>query len=327
MTREKTNEEATHAELDTLRRRAALMDATTRVLQETLSCESVREIAEVCLGAAERLTGSQFGFIGRINAVGTFDTDAISNPGWAACEMTREEAEKAICNMPIRGLDRNTMRDGTTRVVNDPASHPDSKGTPEGHVDITCFLGVPLKRADRVVGMIGLANKDGGYTDGDRDDIEELAVVLAEAFHRKEIDAIVAAQAKDLLEVSTPILQVRDGVVVAPIIGTLDSERATRFTEQLLETIVSTRSETAIIDITGVPAVDMQTARSLLETIEAARMLGAFVVLTGISPAIAQTLVQLGADLGDVATQATLSAGLDLALSRKGLEVRRRGEP
>jgi rsbT co-antagonist protein RsbR len=125
-------------------------------------------------------------------------------------------------------------------------------------------------------------------------------------------EAVVRAQ--EILDVSTPVVQVWDGVVAAPLIGALDSERTQRFMERLLEAIVESGSTFALVDITGVPTIDTQTAQHLVETITAVRLLGAQVVLTGVRPATAQALVHLGIDLSGVVTRASLVAGLRYAL-------------
>lgn len=124
---------------------------------------------------------------------------------------------------------------------------------------------------------------------------------------------LVTRQAREILDLSTPVLQIREGVVAAPLIGSLDSLRAEQFTERLLQVIVDTRSTVAIVDITGVPAIDTQCARYLLEATAAVRLLGAQVVMTGIRPAIAQTLVHLGVDLSTIVTRSSLLAGLQVA--------------
>jgi PAS domain S-box-containing protein len=138
---------------------------------------------------------------------------------------------------------------------------------------------------------------------------------------RKQAEEMVARQAQEILEVATPVVQVWDGVVVAPLIGTLDSRRTEQFMERLLQRIVETNSPVALVDITGVPTIDTQTAQHLIETITAVRMLGAQVVLTGVRPALAQTLVHLGIDLSHILTRSSLSAGLRVALDLLGLQV------
>jgi len=126
----------------------------------------------------------------------------------------------------------------------------------------------------------------------------------------------IAAQSNDLLESGTPVLQIWENILVAPLIGTLDSNRTQLFMEKLLHEIVNTGSEFALIDITGVPMVDTMTSQHLIETIAAVKMLGAMVVLTGVRPEIAQALVHLGIDMSDITTRSSLAAGLKFALNR-----------
>jgi len=142
----------------------------------------------VCLIMAQELTSSAFGLIGEVNPDGLFDTIAISNPGWDACKMPDSEATQLIQGMEIRGIDRSTIRDETSRIVNDPSSHPESVGIPKGHPPITSFLGVPLKHAGKTMGMIGLANKESGYDLADQQAIEELSVAFVEAFMRRRAE-------------------------------------------------------------------------------------------------------------------------------------------
>jgi len=152
---------------------------------------------------------------------------------------------------------------------------------------------------------------------------ELILLAIEDITERKRTQERLNRQSQELLEISTPILQIFEGVVVAPLIGTLDSQRAQRFTEVLLDRIVATQSDVALVDITGVPTVDTQTAHHLIETISAVRLLGAQVILTGVSPAIAQTIVQLGIDLSDIITRSSLVAGLRVAMSRLNLRVTR----
>ena len=141
--------------------------------------------------------------------------------------------------------------------------------------------------------------------------------------HRSRLEAEqrLAQSAHEILEISAPVIPVWEGVVAAPLIGTLDSQRTQVFMERLLEGIVEHQAQFALVDITGVPTVDTQTAQHLIEAIASARLLGTRVILTGVRPAIAQTLVHLGIELGDVPTRSTLSAGIALALEGMGLEV------
>jgi rsbT co-antagonist protein RsbR len=134
-------------------------------------------------------------------------------------------------------------------------------------------------------------------------------------------ETVISRQTREIMEISTPVVQVWTGVVAAPLIGTLDTERAQQFTERLLERIVEMRASIALVDITGVPTMDTRTAQHLTEAISAVRLLGAQVILTGVRPAIAQTLVHLGIDLSSVATRPSLEAGLRLALDMLDLQV------
>jgi PAS domain S-box-containing protein len=138
---------------------------------------------------------------------------------------------------------------------------------------------------------------------------------------RKQAEETIARQAQEILEVSTPVVQVWEGVMAAPLIGTLDSQRTEQFMERLLQGIVETNSQVALVDITGVPSIDTQTAQHLIETVTAVRMLGAQVVLTGVRPTLAQTLVHLGIDLSHIVTRSSMSAGLRVALELLELQV------
>lgn len=137
--------------------------------------------------------------------------------------------------------------------------------------------------------------------------------------------ALVAEQRRTISELQTPVIEVWDGVLALPIIGSVDTARAQDMTERLLERIVETGSEVVILDITGVPVVDTAVAKHLLETVTAARLLGAEVLLVGITSRTALTLVHLGLDLGGVTTRTSMAKGLQLAFDRLGLEVVRRG--
>src|SRR6476620_5722220 len=124
-----------------------------------------------------------------------------------------------------------------------------------------------------------------------------------------------------MLELSTPVVKLWDGVLALPMIGTLDSARTQVVMESLLQRIVETSAEVAIIDITGVPTVDTLVAQHLLKTVTAARLMGADCIISGIRPQIAQTIVHLGVELGNVSTKATLADAFAIALQRRGLSV------
>src|SRR3984885_2117456 len=134
----------------------------------------------------------------------------------------------------------------------------------------------------------------------------------------KTREEVVRRQQEELLELSTPVVKLWDGILALPIIGTLDSARTQIVMESLLQAIVQTNSRVAIIDITGVPTVDTVVAQHLLKTVTAARLMGADCIISGVRPQIAQTIVHLGINLLDVTTKATLSDAFALALKRTG---------
>jgi rsbT co-antagonist protein RsbR len=153
--------------------------------------------------------------------------------------------------------------------------------------------------------------------------IDELGLYTADAYLRTRED-VIRRQQDELIELSTPVVKLWDGVVALPLIGTLDSARTQVVMESLLERIVQTDSTIAIIDITGVPTVDTLVAQHLLKTVAAARLMGADCIISGIRPQIAQTIVHLGLDLSEVTTKANLSEAVVVALAETGYEIVRR---
>ena len=164
-----------------LHRQKAVLEAINDVFVEALASETEEELAQACLAVAEKLSGSSFGFIGEVNPDGRFDTIAISNPGWDACRMPHSDAVAAIRNMEVRGIWSRPISEGRSCIVNEPTKHPHRVGTPEGHPEITAFLGVPLKRAGTAFGTISLGNKLGGYELADQEGVEALAVAIVVA--------------------------------------------------------------------------------------------------------------------------------------------------
>ncbi|HEX8409648.1 MAG TPA: STAS domain-containing protein [Thermoanaerobaculia bacterium] len=142
--------------------------------------------------------------------------------------------------------------------------------------------------------------------------------------YQKGREEIISRQQQELLELSTPVVELWEGVLALPLIGTLDSARTQVVMESLLQAIVDTGSEIAIIDITGVPVVDTLVAQHLLKTVAAARLMGADCIISGIRPQIAQTIVHLGVEINDVTTKATLADAFAIALNRLGLTVARK---
>ncbi|MEQ1507507.1 MAG: STAS domain-containing protein [Myxococcota bacterium] len=141
--------------------------------------------------------------------------------------------------------------------------------------------------------------------------------------HQRAREEVIRRQEQELMELSTPVVKLWDGILALPVIGTLDSARSQQMMELLLQRIVDTGSQIAIIDITGVPTVDTLVAQHLLKTVTAIRLMGAECIVSGIRPQIAQTIVHLGIDLQGVATRASLADALALALRRTGVTVGR----
>jgi rsbT co-antagonist protein RsbR len=136
---------------------------------------------------------------------------------------------------------------------------------------------------------------------------------------------VILRQTNEMTEISIPVIQVWDGILALPIIGTLDSSRTQVVMENLLQQIVETGSSIAILDISGVPAVDSLVAQHLMKTVSATRLMGAECIISGIRPEIAQTVVHLGIDLGSIITKATLASALKLAFSIRQLQVTQKG--
>lgn len=152
--------------------------------------------------------------------------------------------------------------------------------------------------------------------------LDQLGLLTMEVY-QKTREEIIWRQQEELMELSTPVIKLWEGILALPIIGSLDSARTQMMMESLLQKIVETGSEVAIIDITGVPTVDTLTAQHLLKTVTAARLMGADCMISGIRPQIAQTIVYLGIDLTDVITKATLADAFLMALKRLGVTITR----
>ncbi len=145
--------------------------------------------------------------------------------------------------------------------------------------------------------------------------LDQLGLYTTEAF-LKSRESLIVRQQKELLELSTPVVQLWENILALPLIGTLDSERTQVVMENLLEKIVESSAAIAIIDITGVPTVDTLVAQHLLKTVAAARLMGADCIISGIRPQIAQTIVHLGVNLADVTTKSSLADAFAVALRR-----------
>lgn len=235
-------------------------------------------------------------------------------------ELEREQAE--IFDALVEGL-----RAGGT-VVADPA-FDQLRGILADVSAVRARLGFTPR--ETAVGLFAL--KDGLYPLASQDTdivpllqlVDQLGLLTFETFAAAR-ESIISEQAEQLLELSTPVVKLWEGIVAVPLVGTLDSARAQVVMERLLNTLVDTGSEHAIIDITGVPAVDTQVAQHLLKTVVAARLMGAECTISGIRPQIAQTIVALGIEFGDIRTRATLADALVDAL-RSGRGARQKGLP
>jgi rsbT co-antagonist protein RsbR len=171
-------------------------------------------------------------------------------------------------------------------------------------------------RAEHGKDVQGLADD----TDRVTDVIDKLGLYTTEVYQSGRED-VIRRQQQDMLELSTPVVKLWDGVLALPMIGTLDSNRTQIVMESLLQRIVETGAQIAIIDITGVPTVDTLTAQHLLKTVTAARLMGAECIISGIRPQIAQTIVHLGVELTGVTTKSTLADAFAIAMLRLGLTV------
>jgi len=152
--------------------------------------------------------------------------------------------------------------------------------------------------------------------------VDELAISTFETFIKSR-EEVILRQTDEITEISTPVIRVWDGILALPIIGTLDSSRTQVVMENLLSQIVETGSSIAILDISGVPAVDSLVAQHLIKTVSATRLMGAECIISGIRPEIAQTVVHLGIDLSDIITKSSLASALNYAFTSLKLEVRK----
>jgi rsbT co-antagonist protein RsbR len=152
--------------------------------------------------------------------------------------------------------------------------------------------------------------------------LDRLGLYTTEVYQQGR-EEVIARQNQEMLELSTPVVELWEGVLALPLIGTLDSARTQIVMENLLQRIVETGASIAIIDITGVPTVDTLVAQHLLKTVAAARLMGADCIISGIRPQIAQTIVHLGVELQSVVTKATLADAFAVALQRTGLTIAR----
>lgn len=163
-----------------------------------------------------------------------------------------------------------------------------------------------------------LPNSDEVWEIGDL--LDKLGLYTTEVY-QKAREEVINRQQQDMLELSTPVVELSEGIIALPMIGTLDSHRTQIVMETLLQRIVETGADIAILDITGVPTVDTLVAQHLLKTVTAAKLMGAECIISGIRPQIAATIVHLGVNLGDVITKASLASAFQLALKKTGHQM------
>jgi len=147
-----------------------VLNAINRIYEEAIQSENIEDLGRACLDIVESITGSKFSFIGEIGSDDLLHDLAISDPGWQICMMYDKTGHhRPPGNFKIRGLFGRVLQDGRSLLTNDPTLHPDSIGMPEGHPPLTAFLGVPFIRNGKAVGMIGVGNRDGGYSSVDQE--------------------------------------------------------------------------------------------------------------------------------------------------------------
>lgn len=274
---------------------------------------SVQDLTDHALESAVQLTGSRIGYLAFLSD----DERVLTMHSWSRTAMSQCAIQDKPIVYPVvdTGLWGEAVRQRRPVLTNDyPAPNPLKKGYPAGHVAVQRHMNAPVFDGDRIVIVAGVGNKDTPYHEGDVRQLTLLMQGLWQILVRRKAEEALALQAREILELSTPVLEVWDGVLVAPLIGVLDSGRARQLTERVLERIGSTGARHVLLDITGVSVMDTATARYLVEAIQAMALMGTEAILTGIRPAVAQTLVHVGVDLSRVRTCATLKTGLRMAM-------------
>ena len=176
-----------------IRHHNAVLEGISRIFREAFTCDTEEELGRACLAVVEDVTGSNFGFIGDLNAQGRLDVIAISDPGWDACRLSDPDNRKISTDFTVHGIYGHVLLDERSFYTNDPASHPYRIGTPEGHPPVKAFLGVPTKHHGKTIGMVAVGNKDGGYGPQDVDAVEALAEAIVQVLMRKRADDAVRA--------------------------------------------------------------------------------------------------------------------------------------
>ncbi len=217
-----------------LARQYSVLEGINMVLEKALSCKTDEEVARMFLNTAEQLTDSKFGFVCEINQNGRYDTIAISDPRWEACRMP--DAITKLNDVEIRGIRGKVNREAKSIIFNQPTSDSDWVEPPEGHPSITSFLGVPLKSDGDFVGLIGLGNKESGYTFEDKQTIETLSMAFMEALNRKRIEMDLKeneAELSAIIEASPFVMMIVDSERRVCRINNSGAEFAGRSPEEL----------------------------------------------------------------------------------------------
>jgi PAS domain S-box-containing protein len=162
-----------------------ILDGINRIFREALTCQTEEEVGRACLRVAEEATESAFGFLGELNDQGRFDEIAISDPGWAACRVKNPAGRReAPAGFSVHGIYGRVLRDGKGFFTNDPGSHPDSLGLPPGLPPLKAFLGAPLIHGGKLIGMVGVGNREGGSRDDDLEALQALTPAIVQVFMR-----------------------------------------------------------------------------------------------------------------------------------------------
>ncbi|MCF8105633.1 MAG: response regulator [Desulfohalobiaceae bacterium] len=190
-TKRKKTEQALLDGKKVLHRRNDVLEGINRIFHEVLTCQSDEEVGRTCLAVAEEITGSEFGFLAEVSSSNRLTDIAISDRVMKICRIPGTESLVLPNDLHVHGLYGKVLLDGLPMFTNDVGSHPDSCGAPQGHPEIHSFLGIPLKQGKRTIGLIGLANKPGGFGRLDLEAAEDVSVAITEALFRKRADRIM----------------------------------------------------------------------------------------------------------------------------------------
>ena len=196
-----------------------ILKAINHVYEEAIRCETTEDLGKPCLDIIESITDSKFSFVGEIGPDGLHHEIAISDHGWELCAMNDKTGyRRPPGNFKIHGIYGRVLRDGKSILTNSPAEHPDSIGTPSGHLPLTAFLGVPFIRDGKSVGMIGVANREGGYRGVDQEILEALTPTVLEVLQRKRAEIALLESERRW---ATTLASIGDAVIATDIAGRL----------------------------------------------------------------------------------------------------------